>query len=268
MKLSTALKPFIPPALMSLVRKIRGRRNSPFHGEYSSWQAAQDASGGYDVPVILNQVRAAGLKVKRGEALFERDSVCFYHPAYRWPTVACLLRVAAEHGGVLRVLDFGGSLGSFYWQHRVFFKTLSEVRWAVVEQSHFVECGRSEFQDVALCFYGSVAECLAEGGVDVILCSSSLQYLEKPYKILAAFASSNVPYILVDRTPFISRDQDRLTVQQVPPSIYPASYPVWLFSWGRFVRELDQLGFKIELDFYAEDDLGIGEFKGVFLART
>jgi len=250
------------------MHKIRRGESNHFSGDYPSWQAALNAAGGYDTPMILKRVREAALKVKRGEAVFERDSVCFDHEEYRWPTLACLLRVAAENGGKLRVLDFGGSLGSFYFQHKKHFQHLKQVRWAVVEQSHYAACGREEFQGDALQFYETTEECLAEGAVDVVFCSSVLEYLEKPYDMLADLAKSDASYILLDRTPFIEGEKDRLTVQHVPPSIYSASYPAWFFSGQHFLDEVRQLGLQVEVEFPADDDVGIGEFKGMLLARS
>jgi putative methyltransferase (TIGR04325 family) len=45
------------------------------------------------------------------------------------------------------------------------------------------------------------------------------------------------PYIIVDRTAFLSDHRDRLTIQHVPACIYPASYPAWFFSESRFLKE-------------------------------
>lgn len=244
------------------------RGQGAFEGDYPSWSAAELEAGGYDVPAILERVRNAALKVKRGEAVFERDSVCFYHEEYRWPPLACLLRVAAENGGKLRVLDFGGSLGSFYFQHRKHFASLREVRWAVVEQPHFVACGKAEFSDDVLEFFETIEECQAQVDVDVIFVSSVLQYLPNPYDWLGRFAQTHIPYLLLDRTPFIERDCDRLTVQRVPPEIYPASYPAWFFSRSRFAVEVERAGFREVVRFDAADDVGIGRFEGVLFARV
>ncbi len=253
------------PLLRLYNRKV-GRGG--FEGDYASWSEVKCAAGGYDSPAILDRVRAAVLKVKRGEAVFERDSVCFYHEEYRWPALACLLRVAAEQGGRLRVLDFGGSLGSFYFQHRKHFAGLREVRWAVVEQPHFVQCGNQEFADDVLEFHESIDACLNAGKIDVIFLSSVLQYLEEPYEWLRTFAGTGVPWLLLDRTPFIEREQDRLTVQYVPPEIYPASYPAWFFSRKRFAEALEKAGYREIVRFDAQDDMGIGKFEGVLLERA
>jgi len=258
----------VPPFLLALAQKMRGSRGLYFEGDYPSWQAALDAAGGYDTPAILARVREAALKVKNGDAVFERDSVCFDYEEYRWAALACLLRVAAENDGKLRVMDFGGSLGSFYFQHKKHFRDLKEVRWSVVEQPHYVACGREEFQDDKLKFYESINDCMAAGTVDVVFCSSVLEYLEKPYEVLEIMARSGVPYILFDRTPFIEGDCDRLTVQHVPATIYPASYPAWFFSEIRFFEAAKQLGLHVDVEFPAQDNVGIGEFKGVLLGRA
>ena len=91
--------------------------------------------------------------VKRGEAVFERDSVIFDKVQYAWPVTAGLMWVAARNGGRLSVLDFGGSLGSSYFQNREFLAYLPNVRWSVIEQAHFVKAGRKHIQDERLVFY-------------------------------------------------------------------------------------------------------------------
>jgi putative methyltransferase (TIGR04325 family) len=244
------------------------RRNGEFEGDYSSWQEAEQVAGGYDAPAIFERVRDAALKVKQGEAVFERDSVCFYHEEYRWPTLACLLRIAAENGGRLHVIDFGGSLGSFWFQHRRHLMGLKEVCWTVVEQPHFVACGREEFQDENLKFSASLEEAVEARPADVIFCSSVLEYLSDPYAWLQRFAKSDIRWLLLDRTPFIEANEDRLTVQKVPPSIYPASYPAWFFSRQKFNKAVRQFGYVERARFTAEDDVGIGCFEGVLLERA
>ena len=69
---------------------------------------------------ILDKVLAATLKVKQGQAVFERDSVLFDEIEYSWPLLAGLMWAAASNGGKLNVLDFGGALGSSYYQNRKF----------------------------------------------------------------------------------------------------------------------------------------------------
>src|SRR5690606_14683539 len=135
---------------------------------------------------------------------------------YRWPVLACLLSVAAKSRGEINVLDFGGSLGSFYFQHKNFFVDLPQVNWAVVEQEQFVKFGHDHIHTPHLHFYDSARTCLQNQGVDIIFLSSVLQYLEKPYEVLQELAGTGARYLLIDRTSFVEESNDRLTVQQVP----------------------------------------------------
>jgi putative methyltransferase (TIGR04325 family) len=49
--------------------------------------------------------------------------------------------------------------------------------------------------------------------------------------------SYRFPMIIVDRTYFCERAKPMLTIQRVPPSIYPASYPAWFLNEKEFHRK-------------------------------
>ena len=230
------LKLFAPPILTQAYRALRARIRGGLYlsGNYSSWAEALAASTGYDSEIILEKTRVALLKVKKGEAAYERDSVLFDEIQYSWPLLAGLMWVAAQSGGRLNVLDFGGSLGTTYFQNRHFLERLPVVRWNIVEQPRWVEVGKAEFEDERLKFYGSIEACLAETQPNVIILSGVLQYLERPFDVLCTLSASQCNYLIIDRTPFWDGPMDRLCVQHVPASIYPASYPCWIFSAHRF----------------------------------
>lgn len=261
------IRDYCPSILLKLARQIRSENNA-FTGSYDTWADAEKHASGYDADIIFQRVRDAALKVKRGEAVYERDSVCFYTEDYRWPALAYLLTIAAERSGKLNVLDFGGALGSFYFQHRKFFNRLKSIRWSVIEQAHFVECGKKELQNENLKFYANINECISKEKVDVVFLSSVLQYLEKPESLLTELIKTKASYILIDRTPFIEESADRITVQSVPASIYKASYPAWFFSSNKFNDLIKKIGYRIIEEFDSDDDVGIGKFKGYFLERV
>jgi putative methyltransferase (TIGR04325 family) len=225
------VRDWIPPAILRSLRKVLlADRSTSFQGEFANWEEAQAASEGYDSDNILHKVKGATLQVKHGEAAYERDSVIFDEVQYSWPILASLMSVAAHHQGTLDVLDFGGSLGSSYFQNRKFLTGLTEVSWSVVVQPTFVSCGREYIEDDCIKFYQTIAECLAERKPNVILLSSVLQYLEFPHSVLSDLTNAGAHCLIIDRTPFSESETDRIVVQDVPPQIYPASYPSWLFS--------------------------------------
>jgi len=69
-----------------------------YRGNYASWANAQQVSTGYNSDLILEKVKDALLKVKRGEAVYERDSVLFDEVQYSWPLLAGLVGVPTSKG--------------------------------------------------------------------------------------------------------------------------------------------------------------------------
>lgn len=227
----------IPPVVLKFLKRKVGRQ--VYSGDFSSWEEAQLASGGYDSVTILNKVRDALLKVKQGEAVYERDSVLFDEPQYSWPLLAGLLWIASLNGNRLNLIDFGGSLGSTFYQNRKFLEHLPELRWSIVEQQNFVECGKQLFETDQLKFYCTLDECMAARHPDTILLCSVIPYLEEPYELLQEVVAKGFTYIILDRTYFLDSGADRLTVQRVPPQIYTASYPAWFLNKEKFLRFLE-----------------------------
>jgi putative methyltransferase (TIGR04325 family) len=226
---------WLPPVMARAMQRLRGGGNN-IHGDYSAWEDAVRLCTGYESEHILSKVLEASIKVKRGEAAYERDSVVFEEIEYAWPITAGLMWVAAQNKGRLNVLDFGGALGSSYFQNHVFLATLPQVRWSVIEQSHYVQAGREHFQNDTLRFYSSFDELLFENNPDVALFSSVLQYLPDPYSVLENIFQSNASFVIIDRTPFFAGPRDLICVQNVPDVIYKASYPIRVFSLDAFIN--------------------------------
>jgi putative methyltransferase (TIGR04325 family) len=209
------------------IRKISG-----WFGGYQSWQEVQNECSGYNKNTILEKCKNALLKVKHGEAVYERDSFLFDEIQYSWPLLAGLQKVALENNGNLNVLDFGGSLGSTYYQNKDFLN-LKSLQWNIVEQENFVQCGKEFFENNELNFYFNIEECIQKNNPNVLLLSSVLQYLEKPIEWIEKFNQLNIEYIILDRTGFVNSQEDIITKQIVPKEIYDASYPCWFFNEGK-----------------------------------
>lgn len=240
-KFNEALKQIFPPILWSWVRSLRSRPNLiEFKGNFKNWESAARHSEGYDSEAILNATRSAMSKVKSGQAIFERDSVLLDHPEPPFPLLSGLLRAATLNQDKLSVLDFGGALGSTYFQCRPFLDGLKEIHWNVVEQPNHVECGKAEFASDVLRFYESAEECVSKENPNVLILSCVLQYLPSPYKTLRKLLALEIPHVILDRTAISKINRDYLTVQQVPSSIYSASYPAWFLSKTKIVSLLER----------------------------
>ena len=234
MHLRDAIEDLAPPLLVRLARSVL-RRGTRFSGDHESWEQALRGTTGYGDERILQRVLEAELKVKRGEAEDARDGVTFSRIQFSLPMMAGLARAQARARGPLRVLDIGGALGGLYRQFKSFLPQV-RVSWTVVEQAGYVAAGRTHLASEELTFVTDMSEALVQGRIDVVLLSSVLQYLPDPYGLIRQVVSFNAPEVLIDRTTCSSLERDALTVQHVPPEIYPGSYPCWVFSRDRLVE--------------------------------
>lgn len=257
------LRRVLPPILVDL---LRGPPPLQFVGRYASWAAARAASAGYDDPSIHDVVLDAARRVRSGQAAFERDGVAFSQPDYVWPVTAALLCEAVKHRGRLHVLDFGGSLGSFYFQHRALLQGLN-VRWAIVEQPAFAATGNREFADDVLSFHATLEAAVRAAPPDVVLFSSVLNYLEEPHAILAAVLAQRPGAVVIDRTAVTAEPADWLTVQHAPRHVYRASYPAWILSRAKLFDHFAADYQKVAEFECAERPVSGAEFRGFYFAR-
>jgi putative methyltransferase (TIGR04325 family) len=246
MSTKNLLRLFIPPIAYKLKNKLFSKEQtkeyqqehkSGWFGNYTSWNEAQKDSEGYDSDIILQKVKTALQKVKTGKAVYERDSVLFDKKEYSEYLIKGMLKASAENHNKLHVLDFGGSLGSSYYQNKAFFEHLKEFSWNIVEQEKFVKEGKRTFENDTLKFYDSINDAINETAPNVLLLSSVLQYLEEPYRLIEEILQNNFAYIIIDRTSFLHSHKHKITKQIVPDSIYKASYPCHFFVENNFLQK-------------------------------
>jgi len=242
-----------------LIQNIRKSKSVNWSGDYSTWKEASDLCQGYDDTNIIEKVRDAALKVKKGEVSYERDSVLFDKVQYSWPVVSSLLKVYNKTD-MLNVLDFGGGLGSCYYQNRDFLDEFSNITWSVVEQEAFYKIGKAEFQDEQFKFYKTIDECFSSEEVNVVFISSVLQYIDNPYELLDQIKKYAPKYILLDRLSLLNRKNDRITVQTVPAEIYKASYPCRFFGETNIVDHFeDQYELVYDFEAYLLNQVDFGD---------
>ncbi|EOQ88355.1 methyltransferase, TIGR04325 family [Leptospira yanagawae serovar Saopaulo str. Sao Paulo = ATCC 700523] len=237
-----------------LVKKVKNRIFPPkhhewFRGNYSSWEDALKDAEGYDSPEILEKVKNALLKVKNGEAIYERDSYLFDRVEYSWPLLAVLLNTALQNQSKLSLIDFGGSLGSSYFQNLTFLNSIENLQWNIVEQQDFVSVGIKHFQNHQLRFYETIESVLSIQNCDLILLSGVIQYLPDPKKMIQSIIDLQIKNVVFDRTPFWEENlSDHLTVQHTPKTISDSSYPAWFFKKTDFIEHFLKRGYRLAIE--------------------
>jgi putative methyltransferase (TIGR04325 family) len=264
--MKTFIVSLIPPLIYNGLKAIKQTKYG-WTGNYDNWEDAQNKAIGYDSDKILQTVKKSLIKVKNGEAVYERDSVIFNEVQYSWPLLSGLMFCSAKSLGKLNILDFGGSLGSTYYQNKKFLDRFKDISWNIVEQRHFVDVGKADFEDDRLKFFYSIKECVESKQPNILLLSSVIQYIEKPFELLESILENDFDYILIDRTPF-SKKEEKIKLQIVPPSIYQASYPCRFFNESEFIKYFTKNGFQIIETFDALDGkTSEYVFKGMILEK-
>lgn len=204
-------------------------------GNYSNWSEAEKLCTGYNSENILEKVKNAVVKVKNGDAVYERDGVVFDKIEFESAVLETFNEYVKANEGNLDLVDFGGSLGSSYFQYKGLIKDFKSIKWNVVEQSHFVSCGKQLIADSCLGFFDSIDAAVKGRKSGILLLASVLQYFEKPFELIEKCLQYDFDIIIIDRTAFIEDADDRITVQIVPEEIYKASYPSWFFNEQKFI---------------------------------
>lgn len=240
-KILSFIKDFAPPLCIRLIKRVWNNPNSwYFKGNYLTWADAKADATGYDSAIIFDKVLNSSLKVKNGEAACERDSVVFDKIQYSWPLLASLMWVAAKNKGKLTVLDFGGSLGSTYFQNKKYLDLIPNLSWNIVEQKHYVEAGNSKIASDKLKFYETIDDCISQNKINVVVLSGVLDLIENPYEVLDKLFLLDIQNIILDRSAFFQSDfdnfNDKIVLQIVPKSIFKAKLPFRILSWLKMLN--------------------------------
>ncbi len=230
-------------ALLSRFRKTRRTDATSIIGysnRFDNWLQAKGQTDGYQDPHIAKTVATAAKKVLAGSAIYERDSVVFDHREFSFPLATALLWIASRTQGQLRVLDFGGGLGTSFFQNIPFTQWIGNLEWFIVEQPSFVEQSRALFGEQPLAFFTSLAKGIQAARPHLALLSSSLQYVETPYQVLQEIVDARIEVVVIDRTLFSAESSDYATQQHVPKEIFSAVIPAWIFSQDKFVEFMQQ----------------------------
>jgi putative methyltransferase (TIGR04325 family) len=232
-------------------------------GRYNSFDDAKAKCKGYDEDHILKRIIHTTNLVKTGDAVYERDGIIYDKAEVNHNLLNALLLISGRNNNKLTIIDFGGSLGTSYYQNISYLSHLTTLNWCIIEQPQFVEAGKRSFENEHVKFYYTLEECIAENPEpDMLLISSVLQYLPAPYELLKKAITYNIPYLMLDLVGYNDEDEDRMTIQYVPPVFYgvEASYPCLFFNRAKLEAQLSEAYNKL-FDFISESQKYYINFK-------
>lgn len=219
------------------LRRRRRREEVPvdrtgLFGEFSDWAAALAASKPYETDLAV-YARITD-EVRLGRAGSGRNLM---------PILAGL--AAASRTGASRVLDFGGNLGMVYFDvARVLPNRIS--KWHVVDVQDVVSYGDANYANGTLAFFTSLEAACREFVPDMVLCSHALQYLAKPYEMLAKLNELGSAVIVLHELPVAERE--RFMIQRLPEGLGGTERPIQILSSGRLEAALPSYELIADMD--------------------
>ena len=206
------------------------KRNIRITGSFKNWNKAILNSGTYNNKEIFINLKKSFLKIINNEACFERDSVTFNYEKLNKPLISLLEKIRKnKKKKFLRILDFGGSFGSTYFQNKKIFHDELKYQWDIIEQIKIVDFANKTLKIKNLNFYKSINHYIRNNNPDIVLFSSVLHYLEFPFQIIEKFFKKKIGYFIVLKTPF-TKTSSQIRIQVNPQYIYKANYPIRIFN--------------------------------------
>ena len=203
-----------------------------------SWDTAVRKSVGYESENVLAPIMQVTIESRVNLA----DSIW---ATTRYQQVAtamffCLSENRLRVGESLRVLDFGGGGGDYFYQFQKFVPNI-DFDWTVVETPALAEAMQHQFGgDTQKIRWVDSLE-MAEDRYDFVLCSGALQYLEKPFEVLEDLVKKS-GCLIINRIPIIDSSDHFVAVQRNLMKKMRGSYPAHFFSEKRFLKKLSTYG--------------------------
>ena len=255
---------------MQFLKKIKNlvntilQRKIKLCGNYKNWEEALKFSNGYSDRKIFEKTVKSVERVLSKQAKFERDSFLFYRESYDETLFLIFIKLKKKLKKI-NLCDFGGSLGSLYFQHRSLFKS-NLIDWNIVEQKHFVKYANNKIKIKNLHFYDNL-NFLLKKKINVVLFSSSLQYLKQPYKILDKMIKEKIPNIVIHRSPF-TKTNEIIKIQHVPKHIYDASYPIRLLNINKICNRFKKAGYEINTKYKLKEEIDGYFYETFYFEKT
>jgi putative methyltransferase (TIGR04325 family) len=158
---------------------------------------------------------------------------------------AYVLGLASSGRSDLSILDWGGGLGQYGLIAQGLYPELA-IDYHCRDLSLMVKAGQELMPGAS--FYAEDAVAFART-YDLVMASSSLQYVEDWRETTRILASATKHYLFVTRQPFVDRADSFVVVQRPIAHGYDTEYPGWALNRHAFVEAALSHGLRLRRQF-------------------
>lgn len=215
------------------VKKLFKKNHLNFSGPFKSWDEAVINSSGYDSEIVLKKVSNAMREVLEGFKTYERDGTSFENKPVKNTIISIL---ESENFKNSLIVDIGGGLGSLYVNYKNLFLN-QNFNYHVIEQKKVCETGEQLNSEFNLNInYHTNLESIGKQ-VDIVICSSFLQYVKNWKGYIKNILSSKPKYIIIDRHPL--KETNNGIFVQLNTGYYEkeVTYPIHILKTKEFLGE-------------------------------
>jgi putative methyltransferase (TIGR04325 family) len=226
------------------IKKIFRLTNS-YLGSYDNWDKALERTKTYQDKTTLKRIKKTALFANKN-SLYFRDGKVFSNFTYSSDINVSLLlsRLFCLSNRKFRILDYAGGLGNLYNQFNKLLISSKldkkfKFNWDIVEQKDISNFGKKYFKKKNLNFYNVDNFNFKKIKYDIIIICAALEFFKNPYEILELLKKTNPIFIVIDRTPFLHKDdkKDYLTILKAGHGLNDV-YPCWIFSFNKIKKKL------------------------------
>jgi putative methyltransferase (TIGR04325 family) len=249
----SALKTFVPPVLVALARRrLFGEPKFVWEGVYDHYRDVPVQPASYDDEIEVkkhyNWTRAALEQIHEGKA------------PYLWHRVlAVVAAMVSSTTGSVRVLDFGGAVGTGYVQLLATLPKHITIDYRVVDLEKMCAVGRQLFcADARISFDTALAA--EDTSLDIVYLNGALCYIEDYRDLLTKLASLQAKFMLFVR--LATGDIPTYATKQVNLANKTLAY--WFINRSEFLGILTSSGYSLVYEDLDDQEFNQDEFPEVY----
>ncbi|MBO3464071.1 methyltransferase, TIGR04325 family [Aetokthonos hydrillicola Thurmond2011] len=216
------------------------------------WGTKNFSIKGWDVESIL-KIRKQNLPELLQLVQSTRPLGKSYSAHNTYMTYAYVLALTARKKDKISILDWGGGIGDYYLISKSLMPDI-EIDYHCKEVPFLCEGGRECLPEVH--FYEDEEECFKQS-YDLVLASSSLQYVENWQIVAQKLAAVSRSSLYITRLPIVHQAESFVVLQRAYRYGYQTEYMGWFLNRQVFLNYLSSLQMELVREFLIEERFSV-----------